>query len=66
MRAVVVFDEWISVSGTLRLGPIAWLSLIVNPPISTGLALYRLPKSRTVPASIAAAMVIGLKVEPSS
>ena len=39
IRAVTVFDEWISICGTLSEAPSGWLSLIVKRPATTGAAL---------------------------
>ncbi len=36
--AVTMFEEWISVSGTLSEAPRSWLSLMVKPPIGIGRA----------------------------
>ncbi len=47
--------------------PSGWSSLIRKRPIGTGEeASHSCAGERTTPASIAAATVIGLKVEPSS
>ena len=63
-----MLDEWTTSSGTLSGRPSAWLpSLIRKRPMAIGAeASQRWRIEVITPASIAAATVIGLKVEPSS
>ena len=67
MRAVAMFDEWISVSGMFSQRFCAWSSLILNRPTWSGaVASKRRAMLVTTPVSIAVAIAIGLNADPSS